>query len=176
MRHSAIVTVLICWSFACSSDAQDQPPPIEQDRGFHGNIHFEFTHSLRIPDYHVTVDFFDRPWLRADTIEVRAISKPMIGHGWQETARDTTFFISKAEYERLLIAVNAITVPKIEALDGLSIGTDGYTCVIEYGDIQNSVAIKVWMPSEKKEPSGFFAACKLILEVGGFDPKKIFGR
>ena len=175
MRFGHATALCLSLGWACIVDAQQAPPPIERAPSY-GNVHFEFTHSLRIPDYHVTIDFYDRPWLKAGTIEVRAISEPMIGHGWQESASDTTFTISVTEYERVVNAVNVISVPKFEALDGLSIGTDGYTCVIEYGDLQNSVAIEVWVPSEGKEPLGFYAACKLILEIGGFDPKEIFGR
>jgi len=167
--------LLLSLRLASSIHAQDSPPPIESIPVY-GNVHFEFTHSLRIPDHHITIDMNDRPWTKSGTVEVRAVSEPMLGHGWQETARDTTFTISIAEYERVAQAVNEIKVPKLQTLDTRSIGTDGYTCVIEYGDLQNSVAIEVWVPREGKGPHGYYAACKLILETGGFDPEKVFGR
>jgi hypothetical protein len=139
----------------------------------HGNLHFEFTHSMRIPNYHVTVDFYYQPWKTGDTVVVRSISEPRSAQGWEKTARDTTFFILKDEYKRLLEAVNLIEPPKAQADDFL-FGHDGYTCVIEYGDFLNSVAIKVWVPSSKNGPTGYYEACKLLLKAGGFNPNKIF--
>jgi hypothetical protein len=149
--------------------------PFNKDR-VHGCLRFEFTHSLRIPDHHVTVDLFERPWIRTDGIEVHAVSEAMVGHGWEEMARDTTFLVSEKEFERLLEAVGRIEVPKVRSTDDLSVGCDGYHSVVEYGDLQNSVAIKIWAPSERRGPVGYFVACKEFLKLGGFDPEKIFGR
>ncbi|MEO8733151.1 MAG: hypothetical protein ABI373_02345, partial [Flavobacteriales bacterium] len=119
--------------FAIPANAQESATRNKRDVQ-HGNLHFEFTHSMRIPNYHVTVDFYYRPWKTGDTIVVRSISEPRPGRGWEKTTRDTTFYILKDEYKRLLEAVNSIEPPKAQAPDALSIGTEGYTCVIEYGD------------------------------------------
>jgi hypothetical protein len=174
MRPTAIL--LACalgLLFAASVNAQENATGKKHDVQ-HGNLHFEFTHSLRIPDYHVTVDFYEYPGGNIDSIEVRAISEPMPGHGYAETKRDSVFWISKGEYEKLQSAVNSIELPKARLLDVSSIGTDGTICVIEYGDSQNSIAIKVWSPSDKNGPLDYYSACKLILKSGGFDPHKIF--
>lgn len=162
--------------FAFPVNAQQTASGKDRDIPQHGNLHFEFTHSLRIPNFYVTVDFYDYPGGNIDSIEVRAVSLPMRGHGWEKTRRDSTFWISKDEYEKLLKAVNSITLPEARFLDASSTGTDGYTCVISYGGFLNSVAITAWAPSEKNGPTGYYSACNLILKAGGFDPKEIFGR
>lgn len=89
---------------------------------------------------------------------------------------DTSFRIGRDKFERLVEAVNAIPVPRVQRSNSLSIFTDGYRCVIKFGDLQNSVGIEIWSPSERTGPVGYYTACRKFLEIGGFDPHEIFDR
>ena len=176
MRFCVVVLFVKLMLWGPNVCAQDIPPVSVPDPTYHAILHFDFTHSLRIPDHHVTVDLNGLNPTNIDSVDVHAVSEPMPGHGWQEAVIDTTFRIGRDKFERLVKTVNAIPVPKVTFTTSLSIGTDGYWCVIKFGDMLYSVAIEVWTPTERTGPSGYYAACRQFLEIGGFDPDVIFDR
>jgi hypothetical protein len=137
-------------------------------------VKFDFYHSLRIPNYHVSVDF----QRYGDSISVRIISEPMKNQDekWNKTKIDSTFELEKSEFDKVVEAVQKINCANIA--DGLDYsGLDGTTCEISYGGISTGISYKVWTPdydTKKRNLEDYMDACKLILMTVKLDYKEIF--
>lgn len=143
-----------------------------QDNGIY-HVKFDFYHSRRIPNHHVSVDF----QRYGDSISVHIVSEPMKNQGekWKKTKIDSTFELKKTEFDKIVIAVKKISCSDIA--NGLDFtGFDGTTCEISYGGISTEISYKVWSPdydTEKRNLEDYIVACNLILMTVKLDPKEI---
>ena len=136
-------------------------------------ITFNFRHSLRIPDHHVTIHIENY----RHEITVKVKSEPLKGYEkeWGHTRIDTTYKITADVFQQLTQSVLLI--------DGNSIikrlndrGMDGTVCEIKFGSFQNAVSYKFWSPqynTKQRNLDSFLDACKLIIRTGKLDPKEI---
>ena len=144
-----------------------------QDHGIY-YVKFDFYHSRRIPNNHVSVEF----QRFGDSISVHLISEPMNNQSeeWNETKQDSTFELEKYEFDKIVEVVQKINCTDIAA--GLDFtGLDGTTCKISYGGISTGISYKVWTPdydTKKRNLEDYMSACKLILVTVKIEPKEIF--
>ena len=144
-----------------------------QDHGIY-HVKFDFHHSRRIPNHHVSVDF----QRYGDSIMVHVISEPMENQGEQfdKSKIDTVFELEKSEFDKVVETVQKINCSNIAA--GLDYsGLDGTTCKISHGGISTEIAYTVWTPdyeTKKRNLEDFMEACKMILKTVKLDPKEIF--
>ena len=143
-----------------------------QDHGIY-HVKFDFYHSRRIPNHHVSVDF----QRYGDSISVHIISEPMGNQGeqWNKTKIDSTFELKKSEFDKVVETVQKINCSNIAA--GLDYyGLDGTTCEISFGGISTEISYRVWTPdsdTKKRNIDDFMEACKMILMTVKLDPKEI---
>ena len=55
-------------------------------------------------------------------------------------------------------------------------GKDGTECIIEFGTYGSTVSYKFWSPNydtEERELTYFLDFCKVLIEIGGLQPKDI---
>ena len=134
-------------------------------------IKFELTHSLRIPDYIVTIEMRKKK----DMVFTHVTSDPMKKiNEWKHTVVDTSYSIDTSLFFRIAASLQKISKKDIEnaGVDGL----DGYTCMIAFGNEDSLSYYSVWSPdyaTKKRKLSEFLAACKLIIKTAGLKPKKI---
>lgn len=144
-----------------------------QDHGIY-NVKFNFSHSRRIPNHHVSADF----QRYGDSISVHVISEPMSNQSdkWNKTKVDSTFVLDKTEFDKIVKAVQKINCVDITA--GLDFtGRDGTVCEIFYGGISTGISYTVWAPdydTKKRNLEDYMEACKFILVTVKLDPKEIF--
>ncbi len=144
-----------------------------QDHGIY-YVKFDFYHSRRIPNHHVSVNF----QRYGDSISVHVISKPMSNQSdkWNRTKIDSTFVLDKTEFDKIVQAVQKINCADIAA--GLDFtGLDGTVCEISYGGISTGISYTVWTPNydtKKRNLEDYMEACKFILVTVKLDPKEIF--
>jgi hypothetical protein len=140
------------------------------------DITLTFSHSLRIPDHYIAIKIRQK----REDITVEAKSNPMDRYAekWKHTKVDTTFKITKIEFEHItqsILQIDGNAIAKSLNFTGL----DGTICSIEFGNFQNTVSYSVWSPHYKTEERHleiFLETFKLILKMGNFDPKKILYR
>ena len=143
-----------------------------QDQSIY-HIKFDYYHSMRIPNHHVSVEF----QRFGDSISVHVVSEPMKGQDikWGETKIDSTYNLDKSEFDKIVAAVKQVNCSNI--IDGLDFtGIDGSTCGLSFGGISTGISYKVWTPdydTEKRNLNEFMYACKLILRIVKLDPKEI---
>ena len=143
-----------------------------QDHGIY-QVKFDFYHSLRIPNHHVSVEL----QRYGDSIAVHVKSKPMKDQEskWDNTKVDTTFELTKSEFDKIVAVVAKINCSDI--VSGLDFtGHDGTSCEITYGSYAAGISYKVWSPdydTKKRNLEEYLEACKLILVTANLDPKEI---
>jgi hypothetical protein len=143
-----------------------------QEHGVY-QVKFEFYHSLRIPNHHVSVEF----QRYGESISVHVKSEPMKDQDskWNDTKLDTTFELTKSDFDKIVEVVAKINCSDI--VSGLDFtGLDGTTCEITYGSYAAGVSYKVWSPdydTKKRNLEEYLEACKLILVTANLDPKEI---
>jgi hypothetical protein len=148
-------------------------PIIGQDHGIY-HVKFDLSHSRRIPNHHVFIDF----QRYGDKISVHVLSEPMRNKSeeWNKTKIDTTFALDKAEFDKIVEAVQKIDCADIIAdldFDGL----DGTVCEITFGGITTGITYTVWTPdfdTQKRNLAEYLEACKLMITTVKIDPEEIF--
>jgi hypothetical protein len=137
------------------------------------HIKFNYHHSKRIPNHHVSVEF----QRLGESISVHVVSEPMKGHDskWDETKINSTYKIDKSEFDKIAAAVERVHCSDItNRLDFT--GLDGSTWELSFGGISTRISYKVWSPdyeTEKRNLNEFIKACKLILRMGKLNPEEI---
>lgn len=143
-----------------------------QDHGVY-QVKFDFYHSLRIPNHHVSVEF----QRYGDSISVHVKSEHMKDQDskWNDTKLNTTFEMTKSDFDKIVEVVAKINCSDIASgLD--STGRDGTTCEITYGSYSSGISYKVWSPdydTKKRNLEEYLEACELILVKANLNPKEI---
>lgn len=136
-------------------------------------VKFTFQHSLRIPFKKVEISITQG----ADNAQVSLKCDPMIydGENWKSNPLDTTYRISKSDYNRITNTIESIKFS--EMMNHFNtMGTDGTMCILEYGSWQNSIKLSVWTPdadTKNRKLEEFLKACELVLQSAQLDPKVI---
>jgi hypothetical protein len=162
----------------CSAQSSDSIAVITR-RYYEGSLRFEFTHSRRLDDGHVTIDLYRNDWSDSADVMVRVIT----AHGTKrsgnwESDRDSIFFTGVEVFNRLFgqaMDLDATFIGK--SLDPN--GADGTTFTIKFGGGMSSVTYKVWTPDYDTDERGlapFLDLCKKFLELGGLDPWRFIDR
>jgi len=172
----AILIVGALFGITAASSAQTNVGAVGKGRTYYeGSLRFEFTHSRRFVDGHVTVDLYRSNRSDSADVEVRVIT----AHGskrrgiWESTL-DTTFFTSVHGFDRLFELALGLD-SRFIGRDLEPNGNDGNTCIIQFGGGMTSVRFKVWSPDYDTKERGldpFYELCKEFLKLGGLDPNR----
>jgi len=141
------------------------------------DVEFNLIHSRRIPYQNVTINMTQN--CMTDSAIVKLVSNPsdLNSIKWEYSKIDTTFKISRSEFEKIIKSVKQIKLIDIKYNPNIvSFGADGTTCIIGYGNNSDHVRFSKWSPDYNTESRGlqeFLNSCILILKMVNLDPKEI---
>lgn len=138
-------------------------------------VKFEVVHALRIPhsctsiELSTTYGSIDKP------IKAVVKSSPASDNEKFEYSKiDTSYYIDKAKFYLIIDVVQKISASDIYSYR--TMGEDGSTCKIEFGNFQNYVSYIVWTPNyrtEERKLGPFLNACRMIIELVQLNPDEI---
>jgi hypothetical protein len=137
------------------------------------SVKFNFFHSKRIPDNHVSVEF-ERSGDKIQ-VSIKSIPKDSVSLEWKKSKRKNSFELSLIEFNKVVAAIKKINCSDIVNNLGNS-GFDGTDCEIVMGGLRSSISYNVWSPNydtKERNLQSFLEACKLILLTAKLDPNKI---
>src|ERR1700741_5654056 len=127
------------------------------------DISFHYSHSLRIPNHYIDIEITRRGDELKLHVQTKALSS---SKEWSKENIDTTFIITKSQFENLTASVRKISCTNIvKEIETFSPGEDGNTCEIKFGSFQNSIIYNIWAPDYKTTERGltdFYNCCLLI--------------
>jgi len=139
-------------------------------------VKLDIHHSLRINDNRIHICIYRRDTLFIVEVIDSSYNKSI---GKEQVKIDTTHYIDKEQYDRIIESVKTINPNDIcqnLLTEKTWIGNDGYMCKLSCGTYLNQIVMDIWSPtSDTKERNlqPFLAVCKEILSLAGLNPKKI---
>lgn len=163
MKASLLITFISLFLFNCKK-------PIQETEKI-DIIEFSYHSGLRIP-YNEVIINMERDKEKA-IVQVR--SKPLNDDAkWKYSKIDTIIFIDIRTFNKLAKCV--ISLDKIDIDKAFTLGFDGYSCKIEYGEKGKNKSYSFWSPTSETKKRGlteFVNLCEQILEISGLKKKEI---
>jgi hypothetical protein len=139
-------------------------------------VKLEFWHSLRIPYNNLEIKLMVYYGNKEDKIKVIAKSSPTYDDKrFQYSKIDTSFLIDRGEFIKIIDLIKSISASDIYSYS--TMGADGSSCGISFGNFQNLISYNVWSPdinTKERRLENFMIAFKAIIEIAKIDSEKIF--